>query len=361
MHQVTGAVGGEGIPHRGIAGNATRGFDRRVGRLRRNVRDTTVALLRAVLACSAWSGLGGGAGRSTAGRKSARAVRASRQPPRSHAGRRHRFATSSGPVAWVAVCSLFHPALVSGGDFGQWCDPEWIRTATAEDAKAELKKTDPVSSRSKHGMTALHCAAQFNPDPSVTELLVDAGIDINTAHDISGSTPLHLAAGGYGTSFQMWFQVSLAWRVRDRNRVPSLADMEMYERALEEELGVALNRPAVVEVLLDRGADIEVRDLPGETPLSRAAAGNRDIAVMKLLVERGAEVNSRARKGWAPVHGAAAFNSNPAVLEFLLHHGADPALPNQPATRCCTWRRIIGTRKLRRWCWRGGGRRRAKP
>jgi ankyrin repeat protein len=56
-------------------------------------------------------------------------------------------------------------------------------------------------------------------------------------------------------------------------------------------------------------------------PLHSAVAGRSEVAL--LLIERGADVNVRQRHGWTPLHGAA-DHGDVDVVEALLAAGADP-------------------------------------
>ena len=47
--------------------------------------------------------------------------------------------------------------------------------------------------------------------------------------------------------------------------------------------------PAVVALLLDRGADIHARDIDYATPLHMAAISNEEPGVVALLLDRGSE------------------------------------------------------------------------
>jgi ankyrin repeat protein len=53
---------------------------------------------------------------------------------------------------------------------------------------------------------------------------------------------------------------------------------------------------AVVELLLEKGADVESKDSDGLTPLSWAARGGHE-AVVKLLLEKGADTESKNSHG----------------------------------------------------------------
>jgi ankyrin repeat protein len=74
---------------------------------------------------------------------------------------------------------------------------------------------------------------------------------------------------------------------------------------------------AVVELLLEKGADMESRDMNyGQTPLWCAAKEGHE-AVVKLLLEKGADVESKDRVGRTPLSGAAR-GGHKAVVKLLL-------------------------------------------
>ena len=77
-----------------------------------------------------------------------------------------------------------------------------------------------------------------------------------------------------------------------------------------------------VEALLDKGVSVEAMDESG-TPLIRGVEG-QNIAVVKLLLEKGANVNSRDIFFKSPLHVAAA-HGNMSILKLLIENGADVA------------------------------------
>ena len=54
----------------------------------------------------------------------------------------------------------------------------------------------------------------------------------------------------------------------------------------------------MLEILLERGADIEAKDNTGKTPLWWAFHAGKDVAV-KLLLEHGADVRTKGSDGIA--------------------------------------------------------------
>jgi ankyrin repeat protein len=79
---------------------------------------------------------------------------------------------------------------------------------------------------------------------------------------------------------------------------------------------------AVVKLLLEKGAELETKDMyHGRTPLSWAA-GNGHEAVVKLLLEKGAELETKGSNGQTPL-SYAAWDGHEAVVKLLLEKGAE--------------------------------------
>lgn len=82
------------------------------------------------------------------------------------------------------------------------------------------------------------------------------------------------------------------------------------------------DRPDMVQLLLDAGADITVQNQWGRAPLHVAARrGCRQTA--ELLLSRGADLDAATREGWTPLH-VAYRSGQPELVELLLSAGADP-------------------------------------
>ena len=89
-------------------------------------------------------------------------------------------------------------------------------------------------------------------------------------------------------------------------------------------LAAAFNKdPAVIQALLDAGADPEAKDRLEVQPLHWAAAYNENTAVLQTLLDAGADINAREGLENTPLHYAAYLNETPGMINFLLYAGAD--------------------------------------
>jgi ankyrin repeat protein len=89
-------------------------------------------------------------------------------------------------------------------------------------------------------------------------------------------------------------------------------------------LGLAafFGHPAIVEFLLKNGADVKqaARNAQKVTAL-HAGASRGGAQIVKMLLDAGADPNVKQERGFVPLHSAAA-NGDVAVVELLLRHGA---------------------------------------
>ncbi len=81
------------------------------------------------------------------------------------------------------------------------------------------------------------------------------------------------------------------------------------------------NDSSFTAFLLDKGADINIRDKSGDTALTGSISLKR-FAVSKMLIERGADVDMQNRKGLTPLM-LAVFSGNVEITKLLLDKGAD--------------------------------------
>jgi ankyrin repeat protein len=75
--------------------------------------------------------------------------------------------------------------------------------------------------------------------------------------------------------------------------------------------------------LIERGADVNVQNSQGVTPLMFAVAVNADVKFLKFLISHNADTRHKDMSGNTPLTGAVAMGRDKAV-EVLLDAGADP-------------------------------------
>lgn len=162
--------------------------------------------------------------------------------------------------------------------------------------------------------TSLHTAL-LNGQLEFAQIIIEQG-DLINEQDENGETALFLAV-----EFDNIFE-KLINAGANVNIPNNLGETPLHEVA-------ANGTTKLGRLLLDNGANIEGQNHLQQTPLHLAAAhGNQEIA--SLLIERGANVNKRDIKSKTPLHYAVygdiwrmELNDHLLTAEILIHAGAD--------------------------------------
>jgi len=189
--------------------------------------------------------------------------------------------------------------------------------ASSTVAQLLLKHGASVHVRDKIGRTPLHLAsasARFEPSDPVA-LLLKFGADVD-ALDSDNMTPLLCALESFGSGgvVQLLLEHGASVHVRNkRGRTPlHFASASHFVNA------------DVVALLLKLGADVDARDSADMTPLLCALDSFPSDEVVRLLLEHGASVHVRNKGGQTPLHFASASEQTPPdVVASLLKLGAD--------------------------------------
>jgi ankyrin repeat protein len=164
-----------------------------------------------------------------------------------------------------------YPALILAA---QKQDMELVKRLLAEQADPNVESSCACAHHHRlHHHTAL-VAAVWAGNESIIKLLADAGAKIDHVVTRRNLTPLHLVC-------------------QDDD-----------------------DRAAVAQLLIDEGADVNVKDADGFTPLMIAiVSGNENI--VKVLIDEGADVNAKEAKGFTPLM-IAIVSGNENIVKVLL-------------------------------------------
>jgi len=166
------------------------------------------------------------------------------------------------------------------------------------------------------GVTALFIAAE-NRHLNIVKVLLERGANPEFV-STQGKTFLHAAVAGGNLDL-----VNLA--LRYPNQINARA--EFNHTALLT--AAHQRRTEIAKLLVERGADVNVADQGGTTPLI-ASAPNDDnpspakAELVQLLIKNGADVNAADNDGWTALLGAA-FHGDLEFVKLLTAAGADVA------------------------------------
>jgi len=158
--------------------------------------------------------------------------------------------------------------------------------ASVETLLRLAKSSIDVNIQDKHGTSALHVAV-MRREEKIVKLLLSAFAEVNIK-DKDDKTPLHHA----------------------------IYTSEIVERSFRG------NQHTIVHLLLLHGANPNMRDVQGSTPLLYAASAG-SVGDTLILLKFGSDVNLRNFRGLTALHMAAAYGHR-IVIEILLDHKADP-------------------------------------
>ena len=177
-----------------------------------------------------------------------------------------------------------------------------------------------INAKDEHGKTPLARSLLMRHE-AIAQMLIDEGASIKEV-DLSGNTVLHYAAGS-----RLGATVSRLLQMGACNSEINVHGYTPLHVAIDPTCALPYEGREIdegfhtVELLLDVGANIEMSDNRGRTPL-HLAARMADEASIQILLSRGANIKAEDRKGLLPLDHAA-FSGSLQVFSILFKPWAD--------------------------------------
>jgi ankyrin repeat protein len=237
----------------------------------------------------------------------------------------------------------------------QQLKPDIVKILFENGADMQVKTAD--------GKSAIHAAAASG-HPEFVQWLIENGAQVNeTCGD--GLTPLHYAMNNSSSRVvQLLLKagadidaktnqgISVIMRAMQLQREADTAYLLSCGVNLSGALIHAMrhankNRRVFISLLLDAGVDIHEVDSRGRSALHYAVKGWESLWATEMLLKNGANVDVRDEDGRTPLHMAVAPPTpNTSTIRQLLQHGADTANLDEPSQRLIDTLQTPDTRGL---------------
>jgi ankyrin repeat protein len=196
------------------------------------------------------------------------------------------------------------------------------RLGHVEIEKWLLDRGADVNRRMRDGKTALYLAVQ-NDRVEAARLILERHAKVNSQEN-DGSTPLLTALHPKKSDVAHYaakdVNLDLVWLLLEYG-----ADVQMCDESGNTPLHLAVRHghfePELARELLELNAEVDSRDGNRSSPLL-LASGLGDTGILQLLLSQGADVHLRDRDGSTTLHHAA-FHDQLEVARILLQHGVD--------------------------------------
>ena len=162
--------------------------------------------------------------------------------------------------------------------------------------------------------TPLFAATEYN-HVEVVDFLINNGATVDIRSDNTGYTALYKSAGIGSVPITSLLLSKGANINSETSRLYSNKQTPLH-------IASENNHIRVVELLIKMRADINNKNVSGNTPLHIASSNRKYYELLNLLLENGADVNIKNEEGNTPLHIASEM-LNVALVNLLLENGAE--------------------------------------
>jgi len=191
----------------------------------------------------------------------------------------------------------------------------------------QLSSNYMINSVDSEGQTKLHVAAALGDVAKAAQLLKD-GIDIDV-QDKNGWTALHCAAySRHKNVFTLLLQqdrIGVTLKNESGSTALHYFARNFYSSVYNEE------QEGLIAKLIKKGANVNVKNLNGETPL-HYACWNNNMSIVKALLDKGADINAVTDLGETCLHWALRTPDCTELVNYLLKRGVDVNIKGKNGT-----------------------------
>jgi len=173
---------------------------------------------------------------------------------------------------------------------------EAAKSGNSQKTRKWLEEGTHPDTPDHNGETALNWAAHLGHTSIVKDLLA-AGANRESRGRLFYATPLFLAArGGHRGIVALLSALSDLDAQDDYGATPLMVAVERYEPVLKPPHRIL----RIVDILIEAGADLNIKDNNGDTALMWAVRW-QNAEVVKRLVESGIDISATNNRGWTAV------------------------------------------------------------